>query len=196
MELSQIYPLLLDLFPQATVTQPSDVTWQVELPQARLLAIASSRAQGAIAAEELTWLRILLPLAPQSEAQDYLEALLEANFETQQRVHYALHQGVLWAVAGQPLNTLTPADLTAAIEQARQCQETWLRDAFLYTTEKQIRQIIQVAKQQGQSLEATLQNIGRFYAEGILGGLEQTPEERESTMAAWQARLTQLWETE
>ncbi|MGB0562241.1 MAG: hypothetical protein ACPGVO_10605 [Spirulinaceae cyanobacterium] len=187
MELPQIYPLLVDLFPQATVTQPSEVTWQVELPQTRLLAIAS---------EDLAWLRVLLPLAPQGEAQTYLEALLEANFDAHQRVHYALHQDVLWAVACQRLGTLTPADLAATLEQAQQCQQTWLRDAFLYTTEKQLRQIIQAAKQQGQSLEATLQNVNRFYEEGILGGLEQTAEERESVMAAWKTRLTQLWETE
>lgn len=185
MELVEIHPLLVAQFPDATVTTPSASTWQVEWPEARLLAIAS---------EDLVWLRLLLPLAPQSEAQPYLEALLEANFEVTQSVYYALHQSVLWAVASHRLAALTPESLLLAIQQAQGLQQTWLRNVFLQATEKQIRQIIQVAKQQGQSLEATLQNIGRFYEEGILGGLEQTAQEREAVMAAWQARLTQLWD--
>lgn len=185
MELIKIHPLLVEQFPEANVTMPSPSTWQVEWSEARLLAIAS---------DDLVWLRLLLPLAPQSEAQPYLEALLEANFEVTQSIYYALHQSVLWAVSSYRLAALTPESLVLAIQQTQSLQQTWLRDVFLQATEKQIRQIIQAAKQQGQSLEATLQNIGRFYEEGILGGLEQTAQEREAVMTAWQARLAQLWD--
>ncbi|NEO88491.1 MAG: hypothetical protein F6J87_30320 [Spirulina sp. SIO3F2] len=185
MELVEIHPLLVEQFPEATVTMPSPSTWQVEWSEARLLAIAS---------DDLVWLRLLLPLAPQNEAQPYLEALLEANFEVTHSVYYALHQSVLWAVSSHRLAALTPESLISAIQQTQNLQQTWLRDVFLQATEKQIRQIIRAAKQQGQSLEATLQNIGRFYEEGILGGLEQTAQERETVMAAWQMRLAQLWD--
>jgi hypothetical protein len=49
----------------------------------------------------------------------------------------------------------------------------WVYLTFNQLVESRIRQIIQAAKQQGQSLEATLQNLDRFYEEGILGDLEQ-----------------------
>lgn len=185
MELTQIQPLLTTCFPDAQVTHPSETAWQVELSQGRLLAIVSA---------DLSTLRILLPLAPQSEAQPYLEALLEMNFDATQSVRFALHQNVLWSVFFHRLDTLTPGDLQVSLEQGQQLAQTWLRDVFMQATEKQMRQIIQAAKQQGQSLEATLQNIGRFYQEGVLGDLEQTTQERESVMAAWQKRLTQLWD--
>jgi len=52
---------------------------------------------------------------------------------------------------------------------------------------------VQAAKQQGQSLEATMQNLERFYAEGLLGEINQTVESREEVLAAWKRQLERLW---
>ncbi len=64
---------------------------------------------------------------------------------------------------------------------------------FNQLVESRIRQIIEAAKQQGQSLEATLQNLDRFYEEGILGDLEQGADSREQVLAAWRRQLERLW---
>ncbi len=49
------------------------------------------------------------------------------------------------------------------------------------------------AKQQGQSLQATMQTLERFYAEGLLGEIEQTSEAQAEVIAAWQRQLERLW---
>ncbi len=61
--------------------------------------------------------------------------------------------------------------------------------------DKQVIYIIQAAKQQGMTLEMTLQNLDRFYQEGVMGDLDAPPSERESTLSAWQGRLERLWST-
>lgn len=185
MELREIKPVLTEIFPDSAVEMPSETAWQVELSFTRLLLVAS---------DDGAWLRLMMPLAPQAEAQDVLEALLALNFDLTQTVHYALHEEVLWAVFLHRLASLTAMDLQIAIQHAAECFQHWQEDTFLQTTDKQLRQIVKAAKQQGQTLEATLQNIDRFYQEGILGDLAQTPEEREKMLAAWRSRLQQHWE--
>jgi hypothetical protein len=87
--------------------------------------------------------------------------------------------------------------------------QTWLRvllpiapgqqgldDSFNAFAEKQIRQIIQASKRQGQSLEATMQTLDRFYEEGLMGDMAMGERSREETMAAWQRQLERLWNDE
>ena len=58
---------------------------------------------------------------------------------------------------------------------------------------QQIMQIVRAAKAQGQSLESTYQTIDRFYQEGVMGGVDQDPQQREQFLAAWKAQLQRLW---
>lgn len=74
--------------------------------------------------------------------------------------------------------------------------EIGLTGVFNQLVETRIGQIVQTAKQQGQTLEATLQTLDRFYEEGILGDLEQGPESREKTLAAWRQQLERLWSSQ
>ncbi|MDF0554332.1 leucine zipper domain-containing protein [Kamptonema sp. UHCC 0994] len=68
-----------------------------------------------------------------------------------------------------------------------------ISDLFNELIETRIRQIIQVAKLQGQSIQTTLQTLDRFYAEGLMGEMQQGSEPREQTLAAWRRQLERLW---
>ncbi len=57
-----------------------------------------------------------------------------------------------------------------------------------------VRQIVQVSKLQGQSLESTLQMLDRFYEEGLMGEMGATAQSREETLAAWKYQLERLWD--
>jgi hypothetical protein len=81
----------------------------------------------------------------------------------------------------------------SAIARLVSLYEVGLDDVFNQLIESRIRQIILAAKQQGQSLQATMQNLDRFYAEGLLGEIEQTPEAQAEVIAAWQRQLERLW---
>lgn len=181
----EIAPLLTALFPDATVQQPSTDAWQVEKPPLRLLAILS---------EDDSWLRLLVAIAPFMEAQPYLAQILEANFDLTQEVRYAMSQQVLWGVFQHSFATLTRADFEAAIARLVALQAKGLSPFFNQLIEDRLRQIVRASKQQGQTLQATLQNIERFYAEGMLGSLQQDPQEREQFIAAWRVQLERLWQ--
>ena len=60
--------------------------------------------------------------------------------------------------------------------------------------EKQIRQIIKAAKLQGQSLEATMQTLERFYSEGVMGDLDSDSSSQNGTIEAWRYQLKRLWD--
>lgn len=175
---------LTELFGAATVQTTQPGAWQVELPQLRLLVLLS---------EDQSWLRILIPIAPAGEAQPFVEQLLEANFDDTQETRYALNQNVLWGVFQHNCETLDPEDFAAAVTRLISLRQRGLSDSFDLLVDNRIRQIIQAAKQQGQSLEATLQTLERFYREGLMGDLEQGAESREQVMAAWQRQLEKLW---
>ena len=180
----EITTLLADYFGAEFIQHTSEDTWQVETPTLKLLLIL---------ADEGSWLRLLAPIAPLDMAQAYLEQFLEANFDTTLAVRYALAQEVLWAVYQHSLTTLTPQDLTEAIAQAIQLQQTGMEEAFNQLVEQRLRQIIQAAKLQGQSKQATMQTLKRFYEEGMLGGLQQDSQEREQFLSAWEYQLDRLW---
>jgi hypothetical protein len=175
---------LTKLFGAADVAAIAPGSWQVETSAFRLLVLLS---------EDNAWLRVLLPIVPIQEAQPFLEQFLEANFDDTQEVRYALYDDVVWGVFQHNSGSLTSADFSDAIARLVSLHQVGLDDVFNRLIESRIRQIIQVAKQQGQSLPATMQSLDRFYAEGLLGGLEQTPEAREQTLSAWRNRLESLW---
>ncbi|ACK68664.1 Domain of unknown function DUF1821 [Gloeothece citriformis PCC 7424] len=187
MQSQEITSILIDKFGEELVAHPSDDAWQVDTPEFRLLVILTDNREG---------LRLLLPICPASQAQPYLTQLLQINFAQTQGVHYGLHQEVLWGVYAHPLPSLTPEDLKRAIADLLVLQEKGLSECFNLLIETQIRLIIKAAKQQGQSLEATLQNLDRLYAEGLLGGLSQDPQERDQFLAAWRYQLDRLWDEE
>ena len=174
---------LTDLFGTEHVQQTSD-SWQVEKDGWRLLIILSA---------DQTWLRLLIPIVAAQEAQPYLEQLLQANFDRTQEVRYALSQGVLWGVFQHNLASLAIEDFKNAIARLVSLTKKGVSEAFNQLAEQQIRQIIAAAKLQGQSLEATLQNLTRFYEEGMLGGLQQAPQEKEQFLNAWEYQLRRLW---
>ena len=159
-------------------------SYQVETPDYRLLILLS---------DDQSWLRVLLPIVSAQDAQPYLEELLEANFDTTQETRYALHQGVLWAVFQHSCHGLSDADFRGAIERLLFLHQQGLNDSFNTFVEKRIRQIIQAAKRQGQSLELTIQTLDRFYQEGLMGEMEMGARSREEVLAAWQRQLTRLW---
>ncbi|MBF2077231.1 MAG: hypothetical protein IGR76_01595 [Synechococcales cyanobacterium T60_A2020_003] len=160
-------------------------SWQVETENARILVLLS---------DDQSWLRVLLPIAPLSDAQPFLEQLLTANFDETQEVRYALHQDVLWGVFQHNRESLTVDDFQGAIARLLLLKSQGLTNSFNTFTEQQIRQIIAAAKRQGQSLETTLQTLERFYAEGIMGSMQQPAADRQAILDAWRYQLERLWD--
>jgi hypothetical protein len=162
----------------------STEAWQVETPELRLLVLLS---------EDQSWLRMLVPIASLDEARPFLEGLMSANFDQTLMVRYAISQEVLWGVYQHSCATLAPADFNEAIDNLIQLKDRGLSSTFHSLLETQIRQIISASKQRGQSLEATLQMLDRFYEEGLMGGLDQSSGDRAATLSAWRYQLERLW---
>ncbi|MDB9349145.1 hypothetical protein [Nodularia spumigena] len=181
----EIAGTLTKIFSTAEVKAIAPGSWQIDTATFRLLVLLS---------EDNTWLRILLPIVPIQEAQPFLAQFLEANFDDTQEVRYALFDGVIWAVYQHNSETLVSRDFASAIARLISLYEAGLDNVFNRLIESRIRQIIQTAKQQGQSLSATMQNLERFYAEGLLGEINQTSESREQVLTAWQRQLERLWD--
>lgn len=184
MKIEEINSTLKELFSETAVQSQAPGLWQVETSEMRLLVLLS---------DDQSWLRVLVPIATYQEAQPFLEQLLEANFDTTQETRYALHQGVLWGVFQHNRDSLKPEDLRGAIARLVSLYQAGLSDCFNQLAEARILQIIQAAKQQGQSLEATLQTLERFYEEGLMGDMAQGAEAREAVLEAWRRQLERLW---
>lgn len=182
---AEITALLTQLFGDAAQVV-SELAWQVEAGPSRLLVLLS---------EDGSWLRALISIAPAKDAEPYLMQLLEANFDATQETRYALYEQVLWGVFQHERETLTPEDFERAIARLVHLQEKGLDDSFSQLAETQIKQIITAAKQQGQSLNDTLQTLERFYEEGVMGDLSQDAGQRQSVLAAWRYQLERLWNT-
>ncbi|MBN4000944.1 hypothetical protein [Nostoc sp. LPT] len=180
----EIAATLTELFDTSAVATTAPGSWQVDTPTFRLLVLLS---------EDNTWLRVLLPILPIQEAQPFLEQFLEANFDDTQEVRYALYEGVIWGVFQHHSGTLVSADLSNAINRLLSLHQARLDNVFNQLVESRIRQIIQAAKQQGQSLQATMQSLERFYAEGMMGEINQTSQGREEVLTAWRRQLERLW---
>ncbi|MBL1177089.1 hypothetical protein [Pantanalinema sp. GBBB05] len=160
-------------------------SYQVETAGLRLLVLLS---------DDQSWLRILVPIAPIQEARPFLEQLLTANFDPTRETRYALQENVLWGVFQHSREGLTLEDLTAAIQQLIELHQQGLNPCFTQLVEQQMRQIIWAAKRQGQSLEATLQNLDRFYQEGLMGDMNAGTQAKNDTLAAWRYQLERLWD--
>lgn len=186
MTLEEITSLLQDLFGEAVQVQEPDA-WQVEMEDLRLLILLS---------EDRSWLRSLITIAPQPEALPFMQQLLEANFDETQETRYAFFQNVLWGVFQHNRETLTPADFRIALTRLAALQQQGLGGVFGQLAETQVRQIVRVAKQQGQSLEATLQTLDRLYEEGVMGDINSGPAVRSQVLQAWRYQLARLWEAE
>lgn len=180
----EIVATLSELFDTTNLQAIAPHSWQVETATFRLLVLLS---------EEHSWLRVLLPIAPLQAAQPFFEQFLAANFDDTQEVRYALYDDVIWGVYHHHSRTLVSEDLKNAIAQLISLSQAGLNDVFNQLIENRIRQIVKAAKQQGQSLQATMQNLERFYAEGLLGEIDQTPQSREEVLAAWRRQLERLW---
>ena len=180
----EIAGTLTELFDTSAIATTAPGSWQVDTPNFRLLVLLS---------EDNTWLRVLLPILPIQEAQPFLEQFLEANFDDTQEVRYALYERVIWGVFQHNSETLVSADLSNAINRLLSLHQTRLDNVFNQLVESRIRQIIQAAKQQGQSLQATMQSLERFYAEGMMGEINQTSQGREEVLTAWRRQLERLW---
>ncbi|MCL1464954.1 hypothetical protein [Argonema galeatum] len=179
----QIALTLQELFgPDVQTIAPG--SWQVERPNYRLLVLLS---------DDLSWLRILIPIVPAQEAQPFLEQLLEANFDVTQETRYALMQDVLWGVFQHNRESLVTSDFSGAIARLLSLHERGLSDCFNQLVQSRVRQIIKAAKLQGQSLEATLQTLDRFYEEGLMGDMAQGAAAREQVLAAWRYQLERFW---
>ncbi|WP_319422513.1 CesT family type III secretion system chaperone [Pleurocapsa sp. FMAR1] len=184
MKAAEISTVLEQLFDQNDIKHDVNEAWQIKNSQIHLLVILS---------EDSSWLRLLTPIATASEAQSLLPQLLEDNFDLTQEVRYAINQNVLWGVYQHRLESLTAEDLKSAIASLQNLIAKGLSGSFNQLIEKQIIQIVKAAKAQGQTLEATYQTIDRFYQEGVMGGIDQDPNQREQFLAAWKSQLERLW---
>ncbi len=183
MMIEEISSSLIDYFGEKVV-QIEPNAWQVEEENFRLLVLLS---------DEQTWLRILIPIAPVQEAQAILSQLLEANFDITQSTRYAVHQNVVWGVFQYPFSSVTETDFTAAIATLIELHKKGFSEFFNQLIESRIRQVVLMAKRQGQSMEATMQTLERFYAEGLMGEMEADPQVKERTLEAWRQQLERLW---
>jgi hypothetical protein len=180
---SEITAQLTALFGDAVqVSEPE--SWQVEGETFRLLVLLS---------EDQSWLRALVTIAPAPEAAPFFQQLLEANFDETQELRYALFQGLLWGVFQHRSLSLELEDFQQAILRLIELHQRGLNDSFTKLAETQIRQIVQAAKLQGQSLETTMQTLERFYEEGVLGDLNSGSQSRSEILAAWRYQLERVW---
>jgi predicted YcjX-like family ATPase len=88
---------------------------------------------------------------------------------------------------------LVVEDFRDAIARLISLYEVGVNDVFNRLTETKIKEIVQASKQQGKSMEATMQNLERLYAEGLMGEMDQSPESRERVLGAWKRQLEKLW---
>jgi hypothetical protein len=183
---TEITATLTQLFGNTVQVKEPD-SWQVEADSLRLLVLLS---------EDQTWMRSLITIASATEAEPFLPQIMAANFDETQEARYALFQNILWGVFQHNLASLTATDFQAAIGRLIAMHQKGLSESFNQLAEAQVRQIVQVAKQQGQSLEATLQMLDRLYQEGVLGDLDQGAQERGNILDAWRYQLNRLWQEE
>ncbi len=159
-------------------------SYQVETPDYRLLVILSAQQ---------SWIRILVPIAPAAEAITFVEEFLSANFDATLETRYAINQGMLWGVWQHSVAGLTTEDFNTAIDRSIDLKRVGIDRAFQDFSTKQVKVIVGIAKQRGDTLAQTMQTLDRFYAEGILGDLGATEDIRTEMMAAWQYQLERLW---
>ena len=162
-------------------------SYQVETPDYRLLIILSAQQ---------SWVRMLVPIAPAAEAMTFVEEFLSANFDATLETRYAMNQGVLWGVWQHSVAGLTTEDFTTAIDRSIDLKRVGIDRAFQDFSTKQVKAIVSIAKQRGDTLAQTMQTLDRFYSEGVMGDLGATEDIRKEMMTAWQYQLERLWNQE
>jgi hypothetical protein len=162
-------------------------SYQVDTPDYRLLIILSAQQ---------TWLRMLVPIAPAAEAMTFVEEFLAANFDATLETRYAIDRGVLWGVWQHSVAGLASEDFNTAIDRSIDLKRVGIDRAFQAFSTKQVKAIVSIAKQRGDTLAQTMQTLDRFYAEGVMGDLGATPDIRQEMMSAWQYQLERLWNEE
>ncbi|MGK7895823.1 MAG: hypothetical protein AB4372_19975 [Xenococcus sp. (in: cyanobacteria)] len=185
MQFETIEPILKEIFAPATITHKTEEVWQIDHNGMTILIILS---------EDKSWLRILTAIAPLQDIQPLLIPILEANFENTGEIRYALADNMLWAVYHHRLASLLEIDFCHAITSLVSLSKQGLSGFFKQLMEKRILAVIKASKLQGQSKTTTYQTLERFYQEGILGGIDQTPEQREMFLSAWKQQLDRLWD--
>uniref|UniRef100_UPI00286AC307 hypothetical protein n=1 Tax=Chamaesiphon sp. OTE_75_metabat_556 TaxID=2964692 RepID=UPI00286AC307 len=167
-----------------TIKVVDEDSYQVETPDYRLLIILSAQQ---------SWVRMLVPIAPAADAMTFVEEFLSANFDATLETRYAMNQGVLWGVWQHSMAGLTSEDLTTAIDRSIDLKRVGIDRAFQAFATKQVKAIVNIAKQRGDTMEQTMQTLNRFYAEGVMGDLGATEDIRKEMMMAWQSQLERLW---
>lgn len=143
--------------------------------------------------EDQSWVRMMIPIASMTQAQPFFQELLELNFEETTLVRYAIAHGMLWGVFNHPMETLQVKDIELAFNCLLTLQQQGVTRCFDVHADRQVRLIIQASKRQGLSLKATLQNLERFYREGIIGDLSDSGATIQLTLTRWRDRLERLW---
>ena len=179
----EITGVLSDLFGDAVQAKEPE-SWQVDIEGLRLLVLLS---------EDQSWLRSLVTIAPIQDALPFMQQLLEANFDETQETRYAVFQDVLWGVYQHSRESLTVQDFESAITRLVTLQQQGLSGVFDQLAENQVRQIVRIAKQQGQSLETTMQTLDRLYEEGVMGDIDLGAKQRQRVLGAWRYQLERLW---
>ena len=180
---TEIQLFLTDRFGDRSRQLDAD-SYQIDTPDYRLLVILSA---------EQSWVRMLVPIAPAAEAMTFVEEFLAANFDDTLETRYALHQDVLWGVWQHSVSGLTIDDFGTAIDRILELKRVGIDRAFRDFATKQVREIVKIAKQRGDTLAQTMQTLDRFYAEGIMGDLGATEDVRQEMMTAWRYQLERLW---
>ena len=158
--------------------------WQVTTPDWRLLVLLS---------EDQSWLRLLIPIVPAPKVEPFWEQILAANFDLTQATRYALHENVLWGVFHHDLVSLPLSAFNAALDHLLALQQAGIEPFFNTFLEQRLRQIIQAAKRQGQTLTETLKILDCFYSEGLMGDMGGDGTYETKALAAWQQQLERLW---
>ena len=150
---ADIHSLLTTRFDSTLKIVDAD-SYQIETPAYRLLVILSA---------EQSWVRTLIPIAPAADAITFIEEFLSANFDDTSETRYALQQGALWAVWQHSVAGLTSEDFSMAIDRSVELKRVGIDRAFQDFATKQVRAIVSIAKQRGDTLEQTMQTLDRFY---------------------------------
>lgn len=178
--------VITNVFPDSRIDQPDAKTWKVHVAERRFHVLVSI-------SKDNKYLRTFVPIAPKNEAEAYYEQLLEQNFDDNKLVRYAISQNLLWGAFQYPIGILEAQQLQEALEELAALHKKNLSPFFNQLAEAKVREIVAAAKAQGHTMEMTMQTITRFYQEGIMGGLDQDPRQRQQALIAWQYQLERLW---
>lgn len=178
---------LSDRFTPGACQHPADDAWQVDIDGDRLLAIRPG-----------SWIKLMMPLMPVSEAQPFVSQMMEANFDDTQEARYAFHQNVVWGVFQYDMEALGLPQFNSAVDRLLALKASGINGFFNRMVEAQVTQIIVASKKQGLTLEATMQTLDRFYAEGMMGDMGTSDESKgyqQQALDSWRRQLERLWPT-